>query len=232
MELVTLVKDEVYCDSAIVAKKFKVKHANFLRVYGRVLKRFGDLKVAIGDAKFIESEGEYRGQKFKSILMNRQAFSLVSMRFETKEALEWQVKFNQAFYELEKRVIIADKNSLDPKFLKAREQGIEARRKETDIIKVFVGYATKQGSTKASFYYKHITNATYKALGLMFQRKPKLRDTMDIYELAELLLCETFAKNALKKYMDLGRNYQDVYESVRDDLVEYANNIRNPMISK
>lgn len=148
------------------------------------------------------------------------------MRFRGKKALEWQVKFNDAFYEMEKHILQTELNKSDSGFIKIREQSKIARKQETDTIKDFVEYATNQGSSSAKFYYKHITNATYKALGLMVQRKPKLRDSLNIYEVSELLLAERTAQNSLKKYMNLNRNYKDIYESVKDDLVKFADALR------
>ncbi len=70
----------------------------------------------------------------------------------------------------------------------------------------------------------------------MTQRKPKLRDTMNFYELAELLLAERLVRGALKKYMALGRNYKDIYDSVKDDLIQFGtglslgHNEQEPMV--
>ena len=127
---------------------------------------------------------------------------------------------------MEQRLLTADSNASDPAFLKIRNQGKVARLQETDVIKDFVDYATSQGSKSAKFYYKHITNSCYRALGLIVQRKPKLRDTMDIMELAELQLMEHRAGLLLKKYMDLGRDYKDIYNSVKDDLLDFGSGLR------
>ena len=172
--------------------------------------------------KVITEEREYRGNKYTAYLMNRDFFSILAMRFKGKKAFQWQAGFISAFNAMEQRILTADKNATDPTWLGQREQGKIARLEETDVIKEFVEYATNQGSTKAKFYYKHITNATYKALGLMVQSKPKLRDTMNLYEVSELLLAERVAKNAIKKYMDLGRGYKDIYNSVKDDLLSFG----------
>jgi Rha family phage regulatory protein len=222
VDLIETVKNEAYCDSSIVARKFKVQHANFTRVIKRTIKRLEKLRVPIGRAKFIPVDREYRGKKFQAVLMNREAFSLIAMRFETKEALEWQVRFIEAFISMERRLEQLETNKADVAWIGTRKTGKIGRKIETDVIKEFVEYATGQGSKSAKFYYKHITNATYKALGLMHQRKPKLRDTMDMYEISELMLAERVAVNALHKYMELGRHYKDIYESVKNDLIEYS----------
>ena len=222
MELVEVSRNEVYCDSHIVAKKFGLKNAYVAARIEKVMEDIGDLRVNGVNPKCMTEEREYRGNKYTAYLMNRDFFSFLVMRFKGKKAIGWQLKFIAAFNAMEQRILTADKNATDPTWLGQREQGKIARLEETDVIKEFVEYATNQGSTKAKFYYKHITNATYKALGLMVQSKPKLRDTMNLYEVSELLLAERVAKSAIKKYMELGREYKDIYNSVKDDLLSFG----------
>jgi len=226
MQLVEVKDKEIYCDSHLVARKFGYKHANVVNVIVKLEGDLSKLRVGTNYPKTVSEERVYRGLKYTSYLMNREFFSLLVMRFRGLKALEWQVKFNDAFYQMERMILKADFNTQDQKWISQREQGKIARREETDVIKVFVEYATAQGSKSAKFYYKHITNATYKALGLMVQRKPKLRDAMDLYEMASLILAEKQAQDSIKKYMDLGRDYKDIYESVKDDLVNFGTGLK------
>jgi len=226
MELVEVKRNEIYCDSHIVAKKFGLKNAYIVDRIKKVIEDIGELRVNGVDPQVMKEEREYRGNKYTAYLMNRDFFSFLVMRFKGKKAIEWQLKFIAAFNAMEKRILSADANATDPQWLGQREQGKIARIEETDVIKDFVDYATVQGSTKAQYYYKHITNATYKALGLMVQSKPKLRDTMDLYEISELLLAERIAKNSIKRYMDLGRHYKDIYTSVKDDLLSFGSGLK------
>ena len=223
MDLVELKRKEIFCDSHVVAKKFEYKHGYLINHIKNVMKDVSVMQgVNMFTPKVITEEREYRGNKYTAYLMNRDFFSILAMRFKGKKAFQWQAGFISAFNAMEQRILTADKNATDPTWLGQREQGKIARLEETDIIKEFVEYATNQGSTKAKFYYKHITNATYKALGLMVQSKPKLRDTMNLYEVSELLLAERVAKSAIKKYMELGREYKDIYNSVKDDLLSFG----------
>ena len=167
-----------------------------------------------------------RGKEYDCYLMTRDGFAILCMGFTGKKAMEWKVRYISAFNAMEQRLLKESENKKDPDLIELRLQSKIGRREETDVIKEFVEYATAQGSTKANFYYKHITNATYKALGLMVQKKPKLRDTMDLYEISELILAERIARNSLKKYMDLERNYKDIYESVKDDLLAFGSGLR------
>lgn len=226
MELVEVKKDGVYCDTGLIARKFGMQHAKVAQAMETLIPKLDDFRVTGFHPKFETEEREYRGSKYTVYLLNRDCFILLGMRFDTKTARKWQGQFIAAFNAMEQRILLADTNATDPQWLGQREQGKVARLEETDVIKDFVEYATAQGSTSAQFYYKHLTNATYRALGLMVQSKPKLRDTMNLYEISELLLAERLAKNALKKYMTLGRNYKDIYESVKDDLLSFGTGLK------
>jgi len=226
MDIVEVKKEHVFCDSSIVARKFGLKHAYVVRAVNNLVDELDGLRVISNHPKVLLEEREYRGNHYTAYLMDRAFFSLLAMRFKGKKALEWQIKFNDAFYEMERKILQTQVNSSDQMWLGIRDTGKVARLEETDAIKQFVEYATDQGSTKAKYYYKHITNATYKALDLMAQKKPRLRDSMDIYEVSQLLLAEKLAKDQILKYMGLGRNYKDIYESVKNDLILFSDSFR------
>ncbi len=226
MDLVEVNKKEVFCDSSVVARKFNIKHNKVVRTIEKLEEDIGELRGTSGTPKIFKEEREYRGRKYTAYIMNREFFSLLVMRFKGKNALEWQLKFNSAFYQMEKRIFQLSTNEKDKEWIGTREKSKLIRRDETDIIKEFVEYATEQGSKSAKFYYKHITNASYAALGLMSQKKPKLRESMNIIEISELMLAERYAKDLLKKYMDTGMFYKDIYKFVKEDLINFSNNLR------
>ena len=221
--LVEVHKGEAFCDSQIVADKFGYRHPHVVKV---IQKLIADLSTMKGDEvstlKFIEAEREYRGQKYKVFLMDRRSFSLLSMRFTGVKALEWQIKFNDAFYLMEKQLLLEANNKNNAEWITQREQGKLARKAETDTLKEFVEYATKQGSQKAQFYYKHFTLATYKCLNLIEAEKPKLRDTLNVMELNQLMMAEHIAEMSIRKHMAEKEHYKAIYTLVKVDLDKFA----------
>jgi hypothetical protein len=104
-----------------------------------------------------------------------------------------------------------------------RQQGKIGRREETDTIKDFVEYAKGQGSSKAEFYYKHITTATYKALFIVKDKFPgSFRDMLDNMQLSYLSAAEYVAANALKDGMAQSLYYKDIYILAKAKLEQYA----------
>lgn len=232
VDLVEIKKKEILCDSSVVAKKFGQKHDKVVKIIQNLISDLKELdeSMAISNRpKVIKEEKIYRGRNYTAYLMNRPFFSLLAMRFKGKKALEWQVKFNDAFYAMEDRILKEKINKQDSVWLECRTSGKQIRQDTTDVIKEFVDYATDQGSKSAKFYYKHVTNATYKALGMMQQKQPKLRDTLNTLELSFLQSAEHVAQKSIKKHMEDGYPYKLVYKHVCDDLENFAHSL---MINK
>ncbi len=235
-QLVTTDGRQVLTDTQIIARAIGMKHVEVMRMLQRLLDDLPELRVVPDHTKtemFVRLEKRnYRGKDFEAAVMDRDAFMLLVMRFETQRAYEMQIAFIKAFKEMERRLLQSESNRRDQAWIASRDSGKIGRKEETDVIKEFVDYATAQGSKSAQFYYKHITMATYRALELLVQRKPKLRDTLNCYELAELLLAERLVTVKLKEYMDKNRHYKDIYETVADDLLAYATSIKLPMMGQ
>ena len=230
MQIVEVANGEIYCSSDLVARKFGIKHNALVSIIDKVFADYPDLRGCGTSPKSIEKwkkeSRHYRGTDFDVYLMNRPFFSLVTMRMTSKRARSWQREFNSAFYMMEESLLKVESNKNDDEWPHARLLGKSARLEETDAIKDFIEYATKQGSKNAKHYYSLITKSSYRALGLIAQKSPKLRDEMTGFELAELMLAERLAASKLREYMDAGRQYKDIYKSVAGDLSRYANAMR------
>jgi len=233
-ELAYIANGAVMCDSRTVADKFaNGKHARIKNVVEKLIKRHNDY-MSKGNSRlplskddqpiWILKESVYRGQKFTHYEMNRSAFSLVAMRFQTDQAYEWQLKFIAIFNAMERALI----NQGNIEWEKQRAQSKLVRKDETDMIQKFVEYATKQGSKNAKFYYKHFTTATYKALGLIQHKKPKLRDTLNLLETSQLILAENIALESLKENMNTGEHYKAIFVNVKNDIEKYASTLFLP----
>jgi len=216
-------RGEAITDSRTVAEKFGKRHEHIIRKIESLISDLDEIKYPKNETlEFTKKEAEYRGTFFNIYEMNREAFSLLVMSFTGKKALEWKIKFNKAFYAMEKSLVQLAQNQQSEMWLAQREQAKLIRQEETDIIKDFVSYATAQGSTKAQFYYKHITMAVYKCLGLIQYKHPKLRETLDMMQTSQLILAEMVARKSLEKYMANGENYRVVFVLVKGDLEAFA----------
>lgn len=227
-ELVYIARGSTLCDSRIVAEKLADgKHARVKLTIEKLIKKHEKIKgkreLPLNEYSPIykKRESVYRGQKFTFYEMNKTAFILVAMRFQNDDAYVWQLRFTEAFQRMEKALL----NSESLEWKQQREQGKLARRKETDTIQKFVELAKSQGSKSAQWYYKHFTNATYKALQLIEHKKPRLRETLDMMELNQLILAENIAMKSIEANMEAGEHYKVIFVNVKNDIEKYASTL-------
>ena len=94
--LVNIVDDQAVTDSRSVAEHFGKAHKNVLRAIDDLVAQNSATK-----NMFYETSREYRGQSFRYFLMNRDGFSLLVMGLTGAKALEWKLKYIDAFNQME-----------------------------------------------------------------------------------------------------------------------------------
>ena len=118
---------EPVASSREVAKRFGKEHKHVLAAIRQIL-------AAENSATkfFHETAFEYRGQRFPEYLMNRDGFSLLAMGFTGKEAVQWKLKYIEAFNQMEKQLAAQHKEQQavqDANIQSAIDRVIEARKK-------------------------------------------------------------------------------------------------------
>lgn len=222
VNLIEVVQGEPRTNSYLIGKEFGIAHDN-------ILQKITNFIPEISGVRFQEMYVEYnrivRGREFKTYSISRDGYMFLIMNISTKRAHEKKLAFIDAFNAMEKTLLKLDENSHDNQWLKVRSQSKAMRLQQTDVIKEFVDYATAQGSKSAKFYYKHYTNATYKVLGLIQHKRPKLKDTLDMMEISQLMVAENVAKKSIKKHMDNGEDYKTVFLLVKQDLIAFGDSL-------
>lgn len=218
-ELVDLINGIPMTTSAIVCDKFDIAHSEILRKLETLMV---EISIVRFNQMYKETTRHVRGRDFKMYSMTRDGYMFLVMNISTKRAHQQKLDFIDAFNGMEKMLLTKIRNGEDTQWLEERKQARLSRREETDTIKDFVAYATDQGSKSAKMYYKHYTNATYKALGMIQHGKPAVRDTLDLMQLSQLVIAEVLAKNAIQRYMDDDEHYKTIYTLVKQDLEAFA----------
>lgn len=97
--LVKVENNQVVVSSRQIAEHFGKQHKDVLENIRKIL-------VAENSATkfFSETVHEYRGQQFPEYLMDRDGFSLLVMGFTGKQALEWKLKYINAFNKMENQL--------------------------------------------------------------------------------------------------------------------------------
>ena len=99
----------------------------------------------------------------------------------------------------------------DSKWLGIRNESKQARRYETDQIKLFVEYAKEQGSKSADRYYVLFTKLINGKMGIQSGK----RDELSQETLMELKSLETLVKMRIRKLMEKKKPYKKIYQDVK-----------------
>lgn len=90
---------EPVASSRQIAESFGKEHKHVLDAVKNLVAENSAAK-----SMFYETTFENRGKQYPMYLMNRDGFSLLVMGFTGKAALEWKLKYIQAFNEMEKKL--------------------------------------------------------------------------------------------------------------------------------
>lgn len=221
-ELVFTQWEKILTDSTIISWKLEISHKHLLESIRKLIIDLDNLVAETSSDKnyiFIK-ESTFKDKRWKEwpmFILNKPAFSLLMMRLSWKKVFKFQESFNKAFYEME-QIILQHQNA---SWIKSRDEWKVVRLQETDKIQEFIEYAKTQWSNNSNFYYKHITNATYKALELLWENQP-IRDTLNNIWLWMLWIAELKVINSLDKWMKQWLHYKEIFLLAKQDLEELA----------
>ena len=100
-ELINIKNDEAVTTSLEVAEVFRKQHTKVIRAIENLLEgipKNGDTPKMFQKAWYIHPQNN---QKYSVYYMNRDGFSLLVMGFTGKKALEWKLKYIEAFNQME-----------------------------------------------------------------------------------------------------------------------------------
>lgn len=126
--LVKVENNQIVTDSRSVAEHFGKRHDNVMVTIGGILKN-KETQQMFCKTTYVNKQNN---QTYPMYLMNRDGFSLLVMGFTGAKALEWKLKYIQAFNEMEKELV--NKNTLAipkdyPSALRALADEYEAKQK-------------------------------------------------------------------------------------------------------
>jgi len=223
-EIVSVRGKHMFTNSLKYSEEFKQTHRDILKKINSLTSEYKHTLKWFKKEYFINE----RNREFPYYEMTRDGYIFLIMqmgRAKNKDSrdlfVEKQTKFIDAFNKME-QMLLQQQNT---EWVESRSQSKIARREETDTIQKFIEYATEQGSSKAKFYYKHFTKATYKALSLLERKNPLTRDTLNLMQLYQLVVAENIVKNVIKNAMVENVFYKDIYEMSKEALDKYAESI-------
>lgn len=93
---------QLVVSSRQVAESFGKEHGKVLRSIHEIMSESGEPILAC--EMFYETIYENRGKQYPEYLMNRDGFSLLVMSFTGREAMQWKIKYINAFNAMEKKL--------------------------------------------------------------------------------------------------------------------------------
>lgn len=211
LKLVDVVNNEIVVSSLQVAERFGKEHFHIMRDIRNLIKDIGVSKIGYTPKMFKETTyiNQQNNQEYPMCLMNRDGFSLLVMGFTGKDALEWKLKYIEAFNSMEHRLKLIEQQELGR--LMERIRSKEARKTLTDEIKESV-----PESPHKKFIYKHYTDLVYKVVfgmnakqlreKLNISKTDNIRDYLSKDELNKIIAVES----VIRGYLKIGKDYDDI----------------------
>ena len=220
-ELVHQIKNEFFTNTLIVAENLEVNHKDLLRTVKSTINKL-EKQSTSQHIVFLESSFTNKmGRTYQMYEMNEDAYMLLAMQLSQYEkAFLVQTSIIKAF----RSMAIALVNQQNVSWIEARQNGKIERVAETDIIKDFVDYATKQGSSSANKYYMNITKMTNKALEFMIQDKTgiPIRDLSSLDNLGFIMALDKRAGHAIQHGINSKMHYKDIFQYAKAEVNKLA----------
>lgn len=131
-DLVIIKNEQVVVSSRSVAENFIKEHKNVLASIKDILTTENSAATFFMQNTYIHQQN---GQQYPEYLMNRDGFSLLVMGFTGKEALQWKLKYIQAFNKMEKQLLKETPAQLMARALIVANQTIEKCKAENIVLK-------------------------------------------------------------------------------------------------
>lgn len=194
-------KEQAVVSSRYVAENFKKQHQHVTQAIEKLISENSLVK-----SMFIRSYYDTeRGKSYKEYLMNRDGFSLLVMGFTGKEALEWKLKYINAFNQME--AFITERKSSE--WLMTRKQGKLIRRAETDTLANLVEYAERQGSRNMR---KNVYTIYSKLVNSLVGIEKGQRDSVPFKTISVIAFLEDMILHTVDEEMQKGAHYKDIYK--------------------
>lgn len=212
-DLVFLQRRQALTTSLKVAEYFEKRHDAVLRAIEGAksnLHKMVGVEKAIIPTIYTDAKGEKRPM----YLLNRDGFTFVAMGFTGEKAALFKWNYIQEFNRMEQILL----NQQNEQWRTMRTLTKESYRTLTDAIKKLYLYAVEHGyKNKEGHLYSNFATLINKTLGI-----PKnSRDTLEIWQLAELEKLQFIAKTVVEGEIAKGVDYHKPYYECKDKLEVY-----------
>lgn len=205
-ELVEVRKDEIFTNSKIIAEGTNNQHHSITAIMQKYESDFDEF----GEVRF-EMRPLPSGQKEKIYLLNEEQATLLMTYLRNSEITrKFKKELVRQFYAM-RRFLIEKQSKL---WSDTRIANKENRMKETDVIKLLVEYAEKQGSTHSDKLYLTYTKLAKTVIA-------GRRDEITTSDLNNLTLVESIILQTIRIDMSMGMHYKEIYRDCKDRISQF-----------
>lgn len=219
MPVLVKVIDEVPVVSTLdMWKPLEVNHKSIMSLLKKYESKFQETRLLT----FEMSKGT--GGRFLNYcyLDEEQASFLITLLRNSDPVVNFKRRLTREFFRMRKALSDIVNRKANAEWLEQRVSGKLIRNIETDTLKVFVEYATKQGSTNARHYYSNISTMQNKALFFIDQKFKNIRDLLDIHQLATIQIADRIVVRALEDGMARELHYKEIYQLAKTNIETFA----------
>lgn len=163
-------------------------------------------------------KGAKGGRPDESYLLNEQQFvTLVMLAKNTPEAKEFKLRIKREFFRMREQLQELGQ------YAKVRSDGKAYRKKETDVIKQFIEMAKAQGASDGiSNLYSTLTSMENKALFVLEQSYPNIRDVLNTGQLMQVCVADQIVERVYAEAIETNMHYKDAYKLAKERVNAYA----------
>lgn len=159
-KLIVIDNNQALTTSRIVAEQFSKNHQHVMRDIRNIIEQMED-ESKIGRVKMFEQTTytDKKGETRPQYLMTRDGFSLLAMGFTGKKALQFKLKFIDAFNRMEEKLKQLAAGH-DERWLETRQNTKISHKPFTNAIKILIGYLRQFGDNRDAGYFYRGTSLT------------------------------------------------------------------------
>lgn len=206
-ELVELKGNDVFTNSKVIANGTGNQHhavRELIKKYRGEIEEFGTL--------FISNEESSGGRPMEVFYLNEeQATFVITLLRNSKVVVKFKKELVKQFYSM-RRFLLEKQSQI---WNDTRIANKENRLRETDVIKLLVEYAKKQGSTHSDKLYMTYTKLAKTVVS-------GERDNITVSDLNNLTLVESIILQTIRIDMSMGMHYKDIYKDCKERIDRFS----------
>jgi phage regulator Rha-like protein len=224
-KLVILKNDIPLTTSVVIAFYTDVKHESIFRMvkkYENDLNEFGVIGFEIEKPK----KGSKGGQPKKYAYLNEEQTSLLIMYLKNTEKIRMFKKLiNKQFYQMKIWILEQKTQKQNQQYIETRNQSKIGRKQQTDVIKIFIEYAKKQGSKSADKYYMIFSKMENSSFFILKERFKNVRAILNIQQLSKIIVADMIIKQAIIEGMEKEMFYKDIFKEAKKRVLRMSNSV-------